>query len=237
MLSVWICLITWVNGDPWLKSSLAKTQKLLQKVENKIEEGKGRLAMFEVEESKLRDVADYIGKYQKREEKKNEFDDLKRRMHDEGMGNMQKAKYEHEELTRQINENTHKIVAQKGQLEEKVKHIAQEKIAFEQATPDEAKVTFGVYFVSLDFVFELLLFFEISNLCTPTQKSKYRTAVKEHVINKLTKSDLNLFYGVLEAAISTIHKDKIMRLNHMIAHLWKTTYQGADIESISGEAF
>merc|ERR1711892_335513 len=184
------------------KSSLAKTQKLLQKVESKIEEGKGRLAMFEVEESKLRDVADYIGKYQKREEKKNELDDLKRRMHDEGMGNMRKAKYEHEELTRQINENTHKIVAQKGQLEEKVKHIAQEKIAFEQATPDEAK-------------------------------SKYRTAVKEHVINKLTKSDLNLFYGVLEAAISTIHKDKIMRLNHMIAHLWKTTYQGADIESIS----
>ena len=72
------------------------------------------------------------------------------------------------------------------------------------------------------------------NKFTPKRKDKYRDAVKEHVINKLIKSDLNLFYGALEAAISTIHKDKIMRLNHVIAHLWKTTYQGADIESISG---
>ena len=61
-----------------------------------------------------------------------------------------------------------------------------------------------------------------------------KEAIKDHCINKLTKSDLNLFYGVLEAAISTIHKDKIERLNLMIGHLWKTTYQGSDIESISG---
>ena len=61
--------------------------------------------------------------------------------------------------------------------------------------------------------------------------------VKEKVIDCVVKKacikDLDQIHSCLEEAILNVHKEKMKRLNMIIRHLWKSTYQGHDIESIS----
>ena len=45
--------------------------------------------------------------------------------------------------------------------------------------------------------------------------------------------DLDQIHIVLEQAVLAIHEDKMKRLNQVISHLWMTTYQGSDIETIT----
>ena len=97
------------------------------------------MAKFEVEESKLKDVRDYITKYEKKNEAKSQFEELKTKMKEQGLSDMEQARTEHTKVSEIINENNNTIISLKAKEEEKIKHIAQEKESFDRQTPDEAK--------------------------------------------------------------------------------------------------
>ena len=44
--------------------------------------------------------------------------------------------------------------------------------------------------------------------------------------------DLDKYHSALDQAVMTMHQERMTRLNSVIGHLWKSTYQGTDIDNI-----
>eukprot|EP00760_Papus_ankaliazontas_P002837 PhM_4_TR11295/c0_g1_i1/m.93343/K10866/RAD50; DNA repair protein RAD50 len=67
-------------------------------------------------------------------------------------------------------------------------------------------------------------FVDIERRLASTQ-IKLRTA-------ELATADIDKYYKALDRAVTQYHSDKMKELNAIIAHLWRTTYAGSDIDSI-----
>merc|ERR1712111_49043 len=51
-------------------------------------------------------------------------------------------------------------------------------------------------------------------------------------VKKVFCDDLSKYYAALEWAIGTYHKERMEKINVIIRELWKSTYQGTDIDYI-----
>lgn len=67
----------------------------------------------------------------------------------------------------------------------------------------------------------------------PNMERDYVEAKLRLQVEKSVCRDLDKFYKGLDASILEIHKKSMEQLNAIIDHLWKNSYQGIDIESIS----
>ena len=122
-----------------LSKELMKAQTELKSMTDRMESEKLKMAKFEVEESKLKDVRDYITKYEKKNEAKNQLLELKTIMEEQGIVELEQARKECAKVRESLDEQNITIVSLKAKREEKTRHIAQEKESFDRQTPDEAK--------------------------------------------------------------------------------------------------
>lgn len=60
----------------------------------------------------------------------------------------------------------------------------------------------------------------------------YKSSLIKEIVEKHVVEDIDKYHSALDQAIMTIHQEKMSRLNSVIGHLWKGTYQGSDIETI-----
>merc|ERR1719431_2552925 len=60
----------------------------------------------------------------------------------------------------------------------------------------------------------------------------YKMSVIKEQVEKLVVEDIDKYYSALDQSIMAIHQENMQRLNSVIGHLWKSTYQGTDIETI-----
>jgi len=60
----------------------------------------------------------------------------------------------------------------------------------------------------------------------------YRQKSVEIEVKKVFCDDLSKYYAALEWAIGTYHKERMEKINVIIRELWKSTYQGTDIDYI-----
>lgn len=61
---------------------------------------------------------------------------------------------------------------------------------------------------------------------------KYRLKSVEIEVKKVICDDLNKYYAAQDWAIMQFHRQKMEQINKIIRELWKTTYQGTDIDYI-----
>jgi len=184
-------------------------QELTEKlncITKKIDTIKEKRNELQTEASRLLDVKQYIEKYKQFEEKKNEASELKKKIQsgfDEKTNLVQQLQIRKNELETQIQSVKDEIVTAKAQREEKLKS----KVSWEESLEMHGG------------------------------KDGIDREVKEKVIDCVVKQacikDLDQIHSCLEEAILQVHKEKMSRLNMIIRHLWKSTYQGHDIESIS----
>ena len=184
-------------------------QELTEKlncITKKIDTIKEKRNELQTEASRLLDVKQYIEKFKQFEEKKNEATELKKKIQsgfDEKTNLVQQLQIRKNELETQIQSVKDEIVTAKAQREEKLKS----KVSWEESLEMHGG------------------------------KDGIDREVKEKVIDCVVKQacikDLDQIHSCLEEAILQVHKEKMSRLNMIIRHLWKSTYQGHDIESIS----
>lgn len=60
----------------------------------------------------------------------------------------------------------------------------------------------------------------------------YKSSLIKEIVEKHVVEDIDKYHSALDQAIMAIHQEKMSRLNSVIGHLWKGTYQGSDIETI-----
>ena len=181
------------------------TEKL-NSITQKIDAIKEKRNELQTEASRLLDVKQYIEKYQQFEEKKNEAIELKKKIQsgfDDKTNLVQELQNKKNELETKIQSIKDEIVTTRAQREEKIKS----KISWEES---------------------LEMHGGKEGLDKDVKEKLVDCVVKKACIN-----DLDQIHSCLEEAILQIHKDKMSRLNMIIRHLWKSTYQGHDIESIS----
>ena len=178
----------------------------LESVARKIDAIKEKRNELQTEASRLLDVKHYIEKYKQFEEKKNEASELKKKIQsgfDEKTSLVGDIKKKKVELENQIREIKDEIVTLRAQREEKLKN----KVTWEESLERHGGKE-GI-------------------------DREVKEKVVDCVIKKACIDDLDQIHGCLEDAIMNVHKEKMSRLNMIIRHLWKSTYQGHDIESIS----
>ena len=80
---------------------------------------------------------------------------------------------------------------------------------------------------------------EIKDIDASLREKRYQTVDRdlrksaiELVSTELLCNDLNTYYKVLDKAITTFHLRQMESINQLIAHFWRITYQGGDIDTV-----
>lgn len=191
--------------DQFQKEEIELGKKLQDHI-LKVDNLKEERSKFEIQASKLLDVKQYVEKEHNIRSKKREAKELKTKLQleeDDRKDQLEILRKRKNSIDDQIRAIRESITKVEAQRDEKIKS----KFTWEESLRKQGG-TEGI-------------------------DREVKEKVIDVVLKKACIRDLDKIHSCLENAIMNVHKEKMKRLNGIISHLWKSTYQGADIECIS----